>query len=120
VLFHIAERQRWEAAAAQGRYTGSTLGKDLADEGFIHLSRADQVAGVGRAFYAGIDGLVLLHVDPAALVDPVIDEVVGTAADGTPLAFPHLYGPIPVTAVVAVEPFDATTFDPTTLSAPEA
>jgi len=107
VLFHLAERHRWERAVADGAYTASTLGRELADEGFIHLSRAEQVAGVAERWYAGVADLVLLHVDEARLRSPVVDEQVGTAADGTPLVFPHLYGPLDVDAVVHVEPFTA-------------
>lgn len=99
----MIEPDRWAAARAEGRSTNSTRGVDLAEEGFIHLSRADQVAGVLGRFYADVTDLLVLHVDETLLHDPVVDEQVGTAPDGTPIVFPHLYGPLPVSAVVAVD-----------------
>ena len=76
VIFHIADRDRWLASQAEGRYTASTIGRELADEGFIHLSTADQVAGVQSRFYSGVTNLVLLHVDEALLTAPLVYEQV--------------------------------------------
>ena len=99
----MIEPERWATAQAEGRSTNSTRGVDLAEEGFIHLSRADQVAGVLGRFYADVADLLVLHVDETLLDDPVVDEEVGRAPDGTAIVFPHLYGPLPVSAVVAVD-----------------
>jgi uncharacterized protein (DUF952 family) len=107
VLYHVIEPDRWERARAEGSYTGSTRGRELDEEGFIHLSRADQVAGVLAAFYADLPDLLVLHIDEARLTDPVVDEIVGTAPDGTDLVFPHLYGPLPTSAVVTADSADA-------------
>jgi glutathione S-transferase len=93
VIFHVAERTRWDAAAAAGEYTESTRGRSLAEEGFVHLSTREQVAGVLERFYAEVPDLVLLHVDESRLTSPLRWEG----------GFPHLYGPLPVDAVVAVE-----------------
>jgi uncharacterized protein (DUF952 family) len=103
VLYHVIEPDRWASAQAEGHSTASTRGIDLAEEGFIHLSRADQVAGVLGRFYADVTELLVLHVDESRLDDPVVDEEVGTAPDGTSVVFPHLFGPLPVSAVVAVD-----------------
>ena len=105
MIFHIADRDRWLASQPEGRYTASTIGRELADEGFIHLSTADQVAGVRERFYSGVTNLVLLHVDETLLTAPLVDEQVG---DG-PEPFPHLYGPLNVDAVVRVEDLDRST-----------
>ena len=100
MIFHIADRDRWLAAQADGRYTASTIGRELADEGFIHLSTAEQVPGVVDRFYRGVPNLVLLHVDESLLTAAVVYEQMGDA----PEAFPHLYGPLNTDAVVQVEP----------------
>jgi len=101
VIFHIAERTAWDAAVAAGEYTVSTLGRSLAEEGFIHMSTEAQVAGVAERFYAGVGDLVLLHIDESKLTSPLqYDEV-----PGAPDPFPHLYGPLNTDAVVRVEPF---------------
>ncbi|MGH3389830.1 MAG: DUF952 domain-containing protein [Actinomadura sp.] len=99
-IFHIALRTDWDTArAAGGPYEISTRGRTLRDEGFIHCSRdEDQVARVLRAFYADAGDLVLLVVDTDRLDAPVRHEPV----DGD--VFPHLYGPLPLDAVIDVRP----------------
>ncbi|MCW2904484.1 MAG: hypothetical protein JWO67_6749 [Streptosporangiaceae bacterium] len=99
-IFHIAEQADWDAAhAAGGPYTTSTRGRSLQDEGFIHCSRdAEQAGRVLKAFYTGLGDLVLLVIDTELLDAPVVHE----AADGD--VFPHVYGPIPLSAVIDVRP----------------
>ena len=103
VIYHVADRQRWERSVVDGMYTASTLGTELADEGFIHLCTLEQLAGVAERYYRGVPDLVLLHVDESRLGAPLVHEQLGEA----PEAFPHLYGPLNVDAVVLVEPFTA-------------
>ncbi|MFB4305001.1 DUF952 domain-containing protein [Actinomadura sp. GTD37] len=99
-LLHIAERTHWETARAAGvSYTMSTLGRTLDDEGFIHCSsEMDQVDGVLARFYGAVprEDLVLLVVDVSRLDAPVRHEPVGDDV------FPHVFGPIPVSAVIEV------------------
>ena len=98
-LFHLALRCDWEAAQRAGEYRVSTLGRTLEDEGFLHASYRHQVEGVRARFYADVnEPLVLLEIDRGRLDVPVADEV----PDGADEAFPHLYGPLPTDAVVAV------------------
>ncbi len=103
MLYHIAEADRWDEARSAGAYTVSTLGLELAEVGFIHLCTAEQLDGVAARFYRGVDGLVLLHIDDDLLDSPVELEAVGDSGE----RFPHLYGPLPTDAVVAVEAFRA-------------
>ncbi|GAA2442806.1 DUF952 domain-containing protein [Actinomadura vinacea] len=99
-LLHIAERRHWESARATGvSYTMSTLGRTLDEEGFIHCSSdLAQLEGVLSRFYEGIDRttLVLLVIDTAQLQAPVRYEPAGDEL------FPHVYGPIPLPAVIDV------------------
>jgi uncharacterized protein (DUF952 family) len=98
-LLHLARRADWDAARHAGDYRVSTLGRTLEQEGFIHCS-ADltQLHGVHTAFYDRLtEPLVVLEIDPAGL-DVRIEG-----------GFPHVYGPIPLTAVTAVRPFDPAT-----------
>ena len=93
----------WEATRRSGSYTTSTLGRTLAEEGFIHASHADQWQGVQQAFYAGVtEPLVLLVIDPERLKAPVVEEV----PEGADRAYPHIYGPLNADAVVKVIPLD--------------
>jgi uncharacterized protein (DUF952 family) len=99
VIFHVARRQDWEDALAAGEYVVSSLGRTLAEEGFIHASHRHQVDGVLERYYGDVtEPLVLLGVDPDRLGAEVREE----PAPGTGESFPHIYGPIPVDAVVEV------------------
>lgn len=95
-LLHLTERTSWEDALAAGTYELSTRGRSLAEVGFIHASLAHQVRGTAERFYADADDLVLLHIDPSLV--PAEIKVEG--------GFPHIYGPLPVSAVTAVTPVD--------------
>ncbi|WP_242908388.1 DUF952 domain-containing protein [Actinomadura terrae] len=105
-LLHIAERQHWEPARDAGTpYTMSTLGRTLEEEGFVHCSSdMSQVEGVLANFYTGVDrdALVLLVIDVAGLGSPVRYDPVGDQV------FPHVYGPIPTSAVIEVRPLPGT------------
>ena len=94
-IFHIVSLDAWAAAQAAGEYRGDTL----ATEGFIHCSRADQVAVVANAYYTGQVHLALLRIDRALVTPEVRDE----PSDGD--VFPHIYGPLNLDAVVNVMPF---------------
>lgn len=97
LIYHLATVNDWAEAQRTGSYTTSTRGRTLAEEGFIHASRADQWERVRRVFYADeTEPLVLLTVDTDLLTAEVREDAVG---DDT---FPHVYGPIEPAAVVAV------------------
>ena len=104
-IWHLALLRDWEDAVAAGRYEWSTLGVTLADEGFVHASTAAQVDGVARRYYAQVEEpLVLLELDVAAVQAsgaPVRWERVPGAQD----PFPHVFGPLPVAAVLAATPY---------------
>ena len=98
-IFHIATVDDWQAALHAGDYRVSTLGRSLADEGFIHASRSEQLDGVRAAFYSDPAlRLVLLEIDPARLDVELRLEV----PPGADEAFPHIYGPLRTDAVVTV------------------
>ena len=98
-LWHLALAGEWDGARRGAGYRTSTLGRSLEDEGFTHCAHAEQVDGVARRFYADVaEPLVLLEIDPSQLTSPVVEE----APPGGDEAFPHVYGPLDSTAVVAV------------------
>jgi uncharacterized protein (DUF952 family) len=100
VIFHLAVQSEWDAARAAGIYDRSTLGRSLAEEGFIHCSFAGQVATIASRFYASRDDVVVLEIDE----DRVGAEIRVELAPDTDEQFPHIYGPLPVAAVVDVQP----------------
>jgi uncharacterized protein (DUF952 family) len=105
-IFHLATQADWDAARASGAYTTSTYGVSLADEGFIHASRADQWEGVRERYYANVEEpLVLLEIDTDLLDVPWVEELPAPEATET---FPHIYGPLSPDAVVAVTPLPPT------------
>lgn len=104
MLHHVAIRSEWEAARAAGRYEVSTVGRSLAEVGFVHACHPPQVDGVLDRFYADVaEPLVLLVIDPALLGCEVRDEPVPETGEH----FPHIYGPVPVEAVIAVRAIGA-------------
>lgn len=100
-LLHLAERDHWEVARRHGAYERSTRGRTLQEEGFIHCSTADQLPAVAAALYgdADPDTLLVLVIDSRRLSAPVRYE----AAEPGGERYPHVYGPLPVDAVVRVE-----------------
>ncbi len=87
----------WAAAFQTGEYTMSTRGLTLDAVGFIHLSTLKQVEATANRFYADVDQLVLLTVDPAKVPSPIRWE---PPAPNDDELFPHIYGPLPIAAVV--------------------
>ena len=95
MIYKILEANEWATAQASGHVGGSA---DDRRDGFIHLSAADQVVETARRHFADRSGLVLLTVDDGLLGQHLRwEESRGGAL------FPHLYGPLPVSAVVAVD-----------------
>lgn len=98
IIYHMCRAQEWQAAEAAGAYEGSS--QDAAD-GFIHFSDATQLPGSAAKHRAGQTGLVLLSVNAVALGAALKWE----ASRGGAL-FPHLYGALPVGAVLRVDPLE--------------
>lgn len=86
-VFKVVRREFYEAWGDRQPWDGSSA--DLRD-GFIHLSRGDQVAGTLAKHYAGHDDLVLLWLPTEALPE---DQLRWEPSRGGAL-FPHLYGPL--------------------------
>lgn len=104
-LLHLAERRYWDEARSTGVYRRSTRGASLDDVGFVHASTGSQMAAVADAVYADMaaEDLVLLLVDETVLARRSV-PVRWESPDGGQERFPHLYGPIPASAVVAALP----------------
>jgi uncharacterized protein (DUF952 family) len=96
LIYKIVPANLWREAAAKGAFAGSPV--DLAD-GFIHFSTAEQARETAAKHFAGQDDLWLAAIDPAKLGDVLRHE----ASRGGAL-FPHLYAPLPMSAVAWVKP----------------
>lgn len=96
LIYKICPRAVWDAAQPSGAFAGA--GIDLAD-GYIHFSTAEQTAETARLHFAGQADLVLVAIDTEGLGDALKWE----PSRGGDL-FPHLYGPLPLSAVRDVTP----------------
>jgi uncharacterized protein (DUF952 family) len=97
LLMHLCPFDEWSSAKTMGQLRPESL----ASAGFIHLSTPEQVHLPASRLYRGRSDLVLLHIDPARLDAPIRWES-GAATDPDSMLFPHLYGPLPVSAVIKV------------------
>ena len=96
-LYHITTALEADAAAKTGSYVPRAYGAD----GFIHCSYSRQVVRVADLRFHGRTDLVLLEIDRALLSCRVVDENL----EGGEELFPHIYGPLPMSAVVSVHLF---------------
>jgi uncharacterized protein (DUF952 family) len=97
MIYHMCRKEEWVAAEPSGNYPGSS---NDATDGFIHFSTASQIVGSAAKHRAGQTGLVLLSVRTDLL--GAADLRWEKSRDGE--LFPHLYDPLPVAAVTAVDP----------------
>ena len=97
VIFKIAPHALWREAEARGTFTGAPV--DVRD-GYIHFSTATQLEETARRHFAGQRALVLVEVDATVLGPALRWEPSRGGA-----LFPHLYGPLPLTAVRSVVPY---------------
>ena len=105
LLYHLALRPEWQAARADGVYRRSTRGRSLEEVGFIHLSNAHQLEATAALFYGDLPAgaVLLLTIDPQRLAAAGWEVRFEQAGGGEP--FPHLYGPLPLGAVLRAEPW---------------
>ncbi len=97
-VLHITSPDAWNAARAAGAIRPPSLDS----EGFVHCSARAQLAATLERHFRGSGELVVLVLDTAALGDALRwDE----SHPGE--LFPHVYAPIPVGSVTAVEPVRA-------------
>jgi len=95
-VYKIVAADLWQAAEGGGVFTGA--GIDLND-GFIHLSTGAQARRTAALYFKGQGNLVLVAIDGAKRGAALKYE---PSRDGD--LFPHLYGPLPLAAVLSVRP----------------
>ena len=94
LIYKICPRALWREAEAAGRFAGAPVDRQ---DGFIHFSTAAQAAETAARHFAGQADLLLVAVEADALGDSLRYE----PSRGGDL-FPHLYGILPLDAVVSV------------------
>jgi uncharacterized protein (DUF952 family) len=96
VVYKIVAAEEWAEAEAADVFTGAAI--DRAD-GFIHFSTAEQAPETAAKWFAGRGDLILAAIEAGALGDDLRWEPSRGGA-----LFPHLYGPLPMSAVVWSRP----------------
>ncbi|SBO42890.1 DUF952 domain-containing protein [Cyanobium sp. NIES-981] len=103
-LYHLALEAEWRQARQAGVYARSTRGLALEEVGYIHASYAHQLEATARRYYRDAGPVVLLTLDPRRLERAGVPVRAEAPPQGTEL-FPHLYGPLPLDAVLRADPW---------------
>ena len=96
--YKVLTAEQMEVLETDGTFSGAPV--DLAD-GYIHLSTAEQLDETVARHFAGQDDLRIVAVDLPVLNDAVKWEVSRGGA-----LFPHVYAPLPLSAVLAYGPME--------------
>lgn len=96
MIYKIVSADLWQAAEASGFFGGAPI--DIND-GFIHFSTAAQTRKTAELYFKGQTDLLLVSVDGNTLGEALVYE----PSRGGDL-FPHLFAPLPMTAVARVVP----------------
>jgi len=94
IIYHLTTKAEWNKAMENGFYESPSL----AEEGFIHCSHENQVAGVLERYFSGKKDLVKLVIDTDKLTSRYVFEWSPSIQD----TFPHVYGAINTDAVIEV------------------
>lgn len=96
IVYKICSDELWREAERKGHFDGAPI--DLAD-GYIHFSTSSQVRETAAKHFFGKENLVLVAVSAAQLGSALKWEVSRGGA-----LFPHLYGPLDVSATLWTRP----------------
>jgi uncharacterized protein (DUF952 family) len=95
-VYKILKAAEWADAVAEGAFGGSAVDRQ---DGYIHLSTADQAQETARRHFHGQTDLVLVRFDADALGAAIRWEPSRGGA-----LFPHHYGPLDVRHALDVAP----------------
>ena len=104
MIFHITTLQEWEKALVKGEYVANSL----IEEGFIHCSTLYQTTDTANIFFKGQTGMVILCINEHNLESGIKYESPISEGHHDPdvgTLFPHVYGPINLSAVIKVVKF---------------
>lgn len=98
-LYKILSAQRWTVAEALARVPETPVDEE---DGFLHLSDASQVRETALKHFRGQRGLVLVTLDPNRFAAGTLRWEPSRGGAN----FPHVYGAVPLDAVVRVDPLE--------------
>ena len=96
-IYHITSADEPQRRRDRATYAPNAFEAD----GFIHCWYPWQVLRGRQPAILGRTDLVLMEIDRAKLTCEVIDENLEGGAD----LFPHIYGRLPMSAVIRIHPF---------------
>ena len=94
-VYKILTISEWTEAKALGEIETALDRND----GFIHLSTAQQLAGTLAFYFKDFDSLILLQINTKDFKDEIIFEKAAPAEDRSG-KFPHLYGILKVEKII--------------------
>lgn len=99
-VLHLTLEGQWQDALEAGEHRLSTRTATLEEVGLIHCSFPSQIERTANFHYGDVDEVLVLHIDVEKCPDAElrVEDAAGEFAG----QFPHLYGPLPVEAVVAL------------------
>lgn len=97
-IVHALSRSDWQSFQERGEDRPDSL----AEQGFVHCSKPGQIVAVADFNHPNSDEMVLLLLDESRIDPPVRYETTGENASS---AYPHVYGPLTLDAVVESFPF---------------
>ena len=103
LIYKVCTRDLWEETEKTGIFPGMPIDHK---DGYIHLSTEEQSPATIRKYFHGQRGLVLLTVDTDKLPPGELRWEQSSSGQRRG-EFPHLYGQLPLSAVVEATPFDA-------------
>ena len=93
-FYHITTPEQWAKFRDKDFYEAESL----QTEGFIHASFAAQLEETLKIYYKGVREVLILTIDSEKLTSKLIVEKSRGGED-----FPHIYGAINKSAIVAAE-----------------
>jgi uncharacterized protein (DUF952 family) len=93
--FKVLTSSQWAELQSDSAFDGAPI--DLAD-GYIHMSTAEQLEETLAKHFAGQTGLVIAEIDLSGFGEALKWEVSRGGA-----LFPHLYAPLPQSAVIGIQ-----------------
>jgi uncharacterized protein (DUF952 family) len=96
MIYHITSLTAWSKAQKEKLYVHESLAK----EGFIHCSTGEQLEATANRYFKTEPSIVVLVIDPKKVTAEIKVE------QSTYGWYPHIYGVLPIDAVIASREFE--------------
>lgn len=93
LVYKLVPAEAWERATRTGAVEPAEIDRK---DGYIHLSTAAQALETARLHFSDVPDVLALEIDPQRVEGEIRYEMAPKRGE----AFPHLYGVLPVSAVL--------------------